>query len=192
MWEGYNAADDNVAREATALSQVVRSADAFPPEPRLRVVRAVGEYVHLVTDEEWALMREGESRDRAGAALGAVYSALQQYEPITETQKVFYQHAVTSVNEALANRRTRLGHIDASISGELQFMMYSGFVMIVGFMAVVGSGRQRTQSALLVGVTAVLAFNLVLATTLDYPFSGDVSVSSEPFHLGSLEQFYRP
>ncbi len=63
--------------------------------------------------------------------------------------------------------------------------------MIVGFMAVVGSGRQRTQTTLLVGVTAVLSFNLVLATTLDYPFSGDVSVSSEPFHLGSLEQFYR-
>ena len=89
LWEGFSAADDNVAREATALSQVVRSAAAFPPEPRLRVVRVVGEYVHLVTDEEWALMREGESSDRAGAALGAVYSALQQYEPITETQKVF-------------------------------------------------------------------------------------------------------
>ena len=45
---------------------------------------------------------------------------------------------------------------------------------------------------LMVGVTAILAFNLVLATTLDYPFSRDVLVSPEPFRIGVLRQFFEP
>ena len=68
-------------------------------------------------------------------------------------------------------------------------MMYSGFVIIVTFMAAIGSARRGVQTVMLLGVTAIIAFNLVLATTLDYPFSGDVSVSSEPFTTGVLAQF---
>ncbi len=105
---------------------------------------------------------------------------------------MFYREAVSSVKDAMAARRTRLGQIDASISGALQFMMYSGFVLTLGFMAVVGSGRRRIQAVLTMGVTAMLAFNLVLAVTLDYPFSGDISVSSAPFELGVLQQFTAP
>lgn len=84
LWEAFNTAGDTVAREATALSQVTRSADAFAPEARQAVRRSLGEYVRLVVTEEWPLMREGDSSARAGEALGNVYSVLQQYEPTTE------------------------------------------------------------------------------------------------------------
>ena len=40
--------------------------------------------------------------------------------------------------------------------------------------------------AMLLAVTGVIAFNLVLAITLDYPFSGDVAVSNAPYFDGVL------
>ncbi len=191
LWEGFNAADENVGREATALFQVVRSAQAFDPAARDEVTRAVGEYVHAVVDDEWGLLREGKTSERASEGISNVYSVLQRYEPETETQKTFYAASVEHLDEALAARRTRLGHVEASLGGSLHFMMYAGFVMIVGFMtAVGGGGRGRAHTMMLLGVTAIIAFNLVLATSLDYPFSGDVSVGSEPFRMGALAPFF--
>lgn len=190
LWEGFNRADDNVSAEATSMSQIVRSALVFSPEAKKDVTASVGEYVHAVTDDEWDRMRDGRSSVRAADAIQSIYVALENYEPQTETQKTFYSEAVTRLNEGLSFRRTRLDRVDASIPGALQFMMYAGFVAIVGFMALMHSTRRRGQMIMLLGVTAMIAFILVLATTLDYPFSGDVAVSDEPFRSGALAQFY--
>ncbi len=192
LWEGFNAADENVGAEATALSGIVRSAQAFDPAARDETTLAVGEYAHAVVDEEWGLLREGRTSARAAGDISNLYTVLQSYEPKTEAQKTFYASSVDRLNEALAARRTRLGQAEANLSGSLRFMMYAGFVMIVGFMATIGSGKQRIHTVMLLGVTAIIAFNLVLATTLDYPFSGDVSVSAEPFRSGGLARYFSP
>ena len=192
LWEGFNAADENVGREATALSQIVRSAQAFDPAARDEVTRAVGEYAHAVVDDEWVLLRDGKASARAAEDISNLYTVLQRYEPKTETQKTFYAASVERLNDALAARRTRLSQAETSLGGSLRFMMYAGFVMIVGFMTAVGGGRGRAHTVMVLGVTAIIAFNLVLATTLDYPFSGDVSASAEPFRMGVLAQFFAP
>lgn len=190
LWTAFDAASSNVASEATALSQVVRSADAFAPDGRAAVQRAAGAYARAVTDDEWPKMALGESSEQAAEAIAGIYAALRAYEPQTESQKTFYREAVDHTNDVLRYRRMRLDEVDSTIPGSLQVMTYGGFVAIVGFMAIVGSTRRRLQLLLLLGVTAVLAFNLALMTTLDYPFSGDISVSSEPFTAGALAQFF--
>ena len=135
------------------------------------------------------MLREGRSSPRAATAIDGIYTALQSYEPRTETQRAFYTSAVARLDDMLAARRTRLEQAESSLPDALRVMMYSGFVIIVTFMAAIGSARRGVQTVMLLGVTAIIAFNLVLATTLDYPFSGDVSVGSEPFTVGALAQF---
>ena len=191
LWENLNAADANVAHEATALAQVVRAAEAFSPDGRTLVVNAAGDYVRAVVDDEWQLMRDGATSERAADGISKLYAALQQYEPQTERQKVFYAEAVGRLGDVLSARRSRLEAVEASLSGSLRFMMYTGFAVIVTLLAVLGTGRRRAHVVMLLVVTGMIAFNLGLATTLDYPFSGDVSVSDEPFRLGVLAQFHR-
>ena len=101
LWEGFDAADENVGREATALSQIVRSAQAFDPVARDEVTRAVGAYTHAVVDEEWDLLREGKASTLAANDISALYAVLQSYEPKTEAQKTFYTASVERLNDAL-------------------------------------------------------------------------------------------
>ena len=36
----------------------------------------------------------------------------------------------------------------------------------------------------------LIGFNLLVATLLDHPFSGDVAISSNPFRVGALSRFW--
>ncbi len=190
LWSGYNAASDNVGREASALSSIVRAAQVFPPEYRDEVTKAVGQYDRAVVDDEWPLLREGQTSPKADQAMNQLFVALEHVDPKTEAQKQFFAAAVDRLNDALSARRTRLEQVNASLPNSLRLMMYIGFAVIVAFMSVIGSGRKWLHTAMLLGVTAIIAFNLILTTTLDYPFSGDVSISDEPFRTGALAQFF--
>ena len=190
LWQGVNDARDNVGSEATALSQLTRDALAFPPEARADVTRAIGGYAHAVVDDEWAQQRKGHTDLRGFEAMNELHAALRRYEPKTETQKAFYTASVGHFNDLQAARRIRLDHAGPSLSFALRFMMYSYFVVIVGFISSVGNGPRGRHTALVLAVTAIIAFNLVLVTTLDYPFAGDGAVTSEPFRAGVLAQFF--
>lgn len=189
LWEGFNRAADTVSAEASSFAQIVRDADAFPEQPRARITAAVGEYVRAVREDEWALMRAGESSPRAAQAVDGIFAAVRSYEPEGAVAQTFYTEAVARLNDGLAARRERLNALEPSIPGSLLFMLFSGAIVIIGLMAVMGSRNRRAHLLMMSAVTGIIAFNLVLGITLDYPFSGDISVSDGPFRIGVLQQF---
>lgn len=189
LWEHFDRAGDTVSREASAFSQLVRDASAFPPEPRAHITAAVGAYVLAVRNDEWSRMRDGEMSPLAAEALDGVFTAMQSYEPEGATAQTFYTEAVARLNDGVAARRERMNALEPSIPGSLLFMLISGAVVSVGLMAVMGSQNRRAHLVMMSAVTGIIAFNLVLGITLDYPFSGDISVSATPFEIGALAQF---
>jgi hypothetical protein len=67
-----------------------------------------------------------------------------------------------------------------------------GSIIIVGYTVLVGS-RSFWFHAIGAGAIAlVLGLSLVVLLDLTYPFSGDLSVNSEPFRTGTLAQFFAP
>ncbi|WP_367038264.1 hypothetical protein [Streptomyces sp. Je 1-332] len=84
-WEGLNAAETNVALEASQTAEVLRDASAFPAGQERRVTNAVGAYVRVVVNEQWPLMRAGEpDPGLTNPEVTALYQAFQEYEPQTE------------------------------------------------------------------------------------------------------------
>jgi hypothetical protein len=60
--------------------------------------------------------------------------------------------------------------------------------VIVVFLFFFGSHNFRAHLLMIGAVAGVLSFSLVLTLMLAYPFSGQLSVSSDPFRLGILGQ----
>ena len=70
--------------------------------------QAVGDYVYVVQHDEWPEMAHGRESEAAWNALASIYAALRTYEPVTESQKVFYTETVARVNDVTGARRERL------------------------------------------------------------------------------------
>jgi Protein of unknown function (DUF4239) len=191
-YQNYLSAGADVSREADALASIVRDSDAFPKSDGIRVRGAVGEYARAITDDEWPQMRDGRSSPAASRALDGVVAALQTTQPRSPAARGFYNDSVSQLNDALVARRDRLEAASGGLPWELtSLILFSAFV-ILGYALLVGSPHFWFHALGPVAIGIVVAFSLVVLFDLSYPFSGDVTISPQPYKTGVLAQFFQP
>ncbi|MFF0424046.1 hypothetical protein ACFYUJ_06485 [Streptomyces sp. NPDC004520] len=191
LWTQLDHTQTVVSQEATDISLVIRTTRSFPPAERARVDRAVGEYVHAVVDVQWPRMRDGRpSFDVTSRKLGAVYDALEAYEPPTARAQTFYGEAVTRLDDAAAMRRERINLATNELPVLLQVLVYGGALVIIPLTFLYGLRSLRMQFLFVASVAALIGFSLLLVLVLDRPFAGDLTVSPQPFKESSLSRFW--
>ena len=79
-FQTLSSAGDNVQREADDLGAIVRDSYAFGPAGA-QIGTAIGEYAHLVVDDEWPLMRDGQESAAAWEGLDDMFSAIRPTSP---------------------------------------------------------------------------------------------------------------
>ncbi|MCB5179695.1 bestrophin-like domain [Streptomyces antimicrobicus] len=192
LWTQMENTQNVVASEATDLALVVRSAEAFPPADRSRVERAVGDYVHAVVEVQWPRMRDGRpSFDATAEQTHAMYTALQGYEPASARTQAFYEEAVARLNDAAGQRRARITAAEQSLPTLLQILVYGGALVILPLTFLFGLRSLKMQLLFVGAVAALIGFSLLLVLVLDRPFSGELSVSAEPYKQAALARFWR-
>ncbi|MFD4656399.1 DUF4239 domain-containing protein [Kitasatospora sp. NPDC058444] len=191
LWTELQDTQKVVASEATSVSQIARDAQAFPPDARAAVDAAIHDYVHAVVELQWPLMRSGKGDYQVTAArVEAVYQALRGYEPQSQTEQAFYAKALDSLNDVVAQRRTRIDVSREELPVLLQVLIVGGALVILLLTLLYGI-RSRPVRLLFVGsVSALIGFSLLLVLVLDRPFAGDLSVSSAPFKESALARFW--
>ncbi|MFB7378126.1 DUF4239 domain-containing protein [Kitasatospora purpeofusca] len=191
LWTELHDAGHIVAAEASAVSQIVRDAEAFPPATREAVHAAVRDYVHAVVEDQWPLMRAGHGDSAVTTrAVDGMYRVFVDYEPGTASEQAFYGKALDSLNEVAGLRRSRIADSRGSLPALLQALIFGGAVVMTALALMYGV-RDRRFRLLFVGTVATLiGFSLLLVIVLDRPFSGDLSVSPQPFKESALARFW--
>lgn len=187
LYEEFHEAEQDVRTESVILARIVRDSAALPPAAAERVRTAVRDYRNAVVGPEWVAMEKGEHSDTAWRKLDGIYAAVARYEPRGERESAFYGEAVAAVNELVEARRARLHAAEASLPGILMVLLIGGAILTLGFTLVFGVSNRRLHTVMAVSLAVLLGFSLLVAFVLDHPFSGDVSVSGEPYHEGALE-----
>ena len=190
LFEDFRAADQSVKDETTALAQLYRTTDLFPPHARANVGKAIAQYRDAVRTLEWPLMRDGEESLRAHNLFGTIYTQIENVKPKphTDVQNVFYGETVSALNELVAARRTRLNAATEALPSPFQVLLLGGGFVLILFLYFFGMNNKRAHLLMVAGVSGVMAFSLLLVLLLAFPFSGHVTVSSEPFKLGIIGQ----
>jgi hypothetical protein len=188
LFEDFRSADADVHAETTALAQLYRATDLFPPAARAQLGKTVAQYALAVRNDEWRLMRNGQESERAHDLLGTLYRDVETTDARTFRQQTFYSQAVISLSALVAARRDRLSAASEQLPQIFQVLLLGGAVVIVVFLFFFGSHNFRAHLLMIGAVAGVLAFSLLLTLMLAYPFSGQLSVSSDPFRLGIVGQ----
>ncbi|MEV5606851.1 hypothetical protein [Streptomyces sp. NPDC052225] len=191
-WESLNAAQTNVATEATQTAEVLRDADAFPPGQRAKVRDAMGDYVRAVVDEQWPLMRSGTpDPSLTNPQVTALYGVFQDYEPRTEAEKTYYSQSVATLADIASARRARLSDAQQQLPLLLAVLVYGGALVMLPLTCLYGIRSARAHLMFVAAVAALIGVSVLLCLTLDRPYSGDLAVSPAPFKEGVLAQYWR-
>ena len=81
VWEQFRNAQEGVEREADALADLYRDAQAFPTEVREQVALRVRAYARVVLEKEWPAMAEGESSPETREAYEQLLRTYHEFTP---------------------------------------------------------------------------------------------------------------
>jgi len=192
-FQAFSGAGDNVQSEADDLSAIVRDSYAFGNPAGSNIRASIGDYVHAVVDDEWPLMRHGKESSAAWLRIDNLFTAMQDYKPVSTSQVAFYDDSVRHLNAVLEARSNRL---DSSSGNDLPVLIAAliivGAIVILGYATLVGSKSSAFHAIGAGAIAIVVGFSLVVLVALQFPFSGGLAVDSQPFREGALAPFFSP
>ena len=162
VWEQWNAAADMADQEATELAEVFWVADRMPESKGHNIQELVHSYARVVVEEEWPLMRQGKSSQKAWALLDEIRSEVQDFQPSTPAQQVLYEQGLERVHELADARSERLLLADHGLPAILWVVLIIGGVVVIGFTYLFGLDSTVTHLLMVAALALIIA--LVLFT----------------------------
>lgn len=184
-----NDGEATVANEATQIAQLERQNDTFDNADKLRLHAALEDYVHALVDHEWETMKDGNESPVATAALEAVYVEYRNLNPRGTVQQETFNIALSKLDDIASERRTRLNIAAADLPTMLRVFVVVGIVLLLllEYRPKLSTGASL---AFMGGLAAIVTSAYLLTLVLNYPFAGQVSVSSDPLKRDRLATFW--
>jgi hypothetical protein len=178
MWGQINTADANAHAEGAAAVQMAKDSVVFDAADSDRVKQALLAYAQAAVTE-WSQTEDAHSPE-ADAALARVYTAYQQVQPKTDTQKTFLSTSLSNLDKVSQARTVRLitARDDTGPPWPLWAVIFltSGLVLATVIMYGVEKPALHYPMVAIVGV--VVATNLFLVLELAHPYVGVISTPS--------------
>lgn len=181
VWQNMDSTDGNVQTEANYLADIYRDSEAFTPTFRQRVAVLVREYRQAVVEEEWKTMEEGKMSPKVEAIMNQLWGLYTSYDPQSPKEQSFFDESVRKLNSFRELRRQRLMDAQAGLHPLLWFVLIAGMIATVSLTFLFGMEDVKAQVAMIVILALSIALILFTILLLDFPFTGDISISSEPF-----------
>jgi hypothetical protein len=191
LYSSYENASDNVATAASSLDQLVQDARAFPVPDQVRIDRSIANYIVEVRDREFSALRRGGQDQHAQQLVYDIFDAFQAYSPDTQAQISFYDSAISQLNMLVSDDRNLVDEADSSIPLALTILIFQLAVIGMVMTLFLRTHYLGLDIFLVLSVAVVIGAGLLTALILQFPFSGSISVSSDPFVRGVLGHLVR-
>ena len=181
VWQNYEQTSDAVVAEANCYGAIYRDLGGLPDPFRSEARTALTRYVNSIIEDEWPLMALGQRSMKTQELSNAFWDCFNSFEPVTEREKIYYQELLHQKNQGSELRRARLAEAIAGINPALWFVLLLGGIITIAFTFFFGSDNIKAQMIMTTLLSLLIALILFTTASLDYPFSGDVSVTPHAF-----------
>lgn len=171
----------NVEQEANYIADLYRDAEVFPSDLRQEARELLHNYTNIVINDEWPCMEQGKSSAKAWQIVNKIWALYTKFIPVNENQKIFFTESVDKLNDLFELRRLRLLESRIGISKLLWFILIIGALITISFTFFFGTENLRAHIIMTILLTAVIVLSLLTIMSFDYPFTGGIRISPEPF-----------
>ncbi len=179
-WNNYSAIQDKVDREAQDLASLYRDSNSYPEPLRSQLTMDLCSYAHEVIDHSWPEQRKGIIPRGSGVFLDNYQQHLLQFQPTTLGQSVIYAETYRQFNDLVESRRSRLDSVLTSIPRSLWWMVLLGAVVCIVTSLFFHTRSFTMHLWMTMLMSGLLGLMIFLVATLDNPFRGKISISSDP------------
>jgi len=183
VWQDFDRANSNVEKEANCLASLYHNAEAFSPLFQKEARILLFEYGRVVVQNEWKALAKGESSPKVGEIVKKLWSLYSNYQPKTETEKIFLTESVHKLNELSEFRSTRIMDSRTGVNPLLWFVLIIGGISTITFTFFFGSENLRAQVAMAVLLGVLICLILFTILSLDFPFTGNITISPKAFKI---------
>lgn len=182
VWEQFSKADRSATEEVTYLSELWRDAQVFPAATRTEIQRQLLGYARSVVRKEWATMaRHGTPNSDTEQRYEAIWDSYYTFHPQSALQKAYYGKSLSELNEMGRQRRMRLLASQTELPPILWVFLITGGVLTVAFLYFFAPKYVASHALVTASLAGLISFSLFLVMSLQFPFTGDVSVKPDAF-----------
>lgn len=181
VWQNFDRSNANVTKEANYYADIYCHAGGLTEPVRDAVRETLEEYVKAIVNEEWPGLSSGEGNEHIQELGAQLWGLLYDYQPETEREKIFTVETLRSISNAAEVRGQRLMDARTGINPLLWVIILLGGIITVGFTFFFGSENLKVHLIMTTLLAALTVLILLAILIMDYPFTGDVSISPESF-----------
>ncbi len=181
VWDNFQDTDAAVRNEAKALRDLTEISYALPKDEGKALRAPIREYAETVVKSEWPAMARGQASPAASDALAHVAKAILDISAKDLYSAALFRESLKLIAQVDDNRNERLDSANGSVPPILWLALVMGALIALGYPAFFATPNLGAQLAMTASIAALVALAFLPAVVLDYPFTGEVSLSPEPF-----------
>ena len=183
-FQSFNDAKSGAEQEATALVELSRTAQFFPPEQGDPIEGTLVCYGRAVIEDEWPKMKEGERSQLVQTWVNRFQGDLKGLKPETPAEEAAFLQLLEQQDNRTDGRRIRLSESNRALPAPVWFFLFLGAFITVGFALFFADRREHfiVQGSLIAAIAALVVSGLILVWFLDHPYENQ-SGSIKPDEL---------
>lgn len=180
-WQAYTDGEAAVTVEANAIGNLYQDSAALPQPKAAEIQSEIRAYLTHVIDAEWPAQKRGESVRGEWLVLQKLNLLIINLDARTPGDAVIQAEMLRGMNDLYSARRVRQLAATAHIPEIIWCIIILGTAITIGFTYLFGVEHFRMHLAITGAIAGSLTLVAILIVSLDRPFRGDLSVSTEAY-----------
>lgn len=181
-WQNYKRIDSIVVQEATTLTTIYRSLDAFQPALKEKSTKLLKGYVQNIITKEWPMMAQSQFDDQYFANFHQFQLLMLRHIPANNAELIAQQEELRLISEYYKLRLERITSSKGTLDYSMLLTLCLGAFVYIFYQSlyVMAQRRHHVLMISLLAISLGLIFFLILSYST--PFSGPNIIQPDEFN----------
>lgn len=178
VWEQYNSATENVAKEATAVRAMYCNLSLSPDHEQAgRVRQELLAYLHAIVEDEFPAMKKMKLSPATDQAMDNLWAALKKKEPQNSYEQAIFNEILKNLNTFARLRAERLWTANnPKLVGIMRVILIMGALITLFFAVIFGAENLWWHITLIFMLAILLSTILFVLMELAHPFTSGIAI----------------